>query len=253
SSLYGYFNYGQVRSFLTNAAASNPSNTVLASAARYLPANAPSGPAQYAIPSSEMKALGLISGSNGALDGSIGFAGNASGYDFDPRNGINAGSYDFQAVAAHELGEVLGRISGLGASTYRTPLDLFRYSAPGVLSYDYNSPAYFSIDGGQTNGGNFNYSASGGDRGDLAGGSSDIQNAFVSTGQNLNLTAGDLAMLDALGWGGANLGGSTWYAPDTVAFNLIDGAPDFNVPEPGSLALLAAGVAGLLFRRRRSA
>src|SRR5436853_266296 len=78
----------------------------LATAVKSLPATAPAGPTRYVIPSSEAKALGLISPTQGSTDGSIGFAGSSLGYDYNPADGVTAGTYDFDAVAAHELAEV---------------------------------------------------------------------------------------------------------------------------------------------------
>lgn len=253
--LYGYFSYSQIRSYLTNASKSTPSDTALATAVANLPRGAPSGVSQYVVPSAEAKVLGIISATKSSLDGSIGFAGNSSGYDFNPADGITAGTYDFQAVAAHELDEVLGRISGLSSTspTYRTVFDLFRYSAPGVLGFGYNDSAYFSIDGGRTSLNQFNVSSYGGDRGDwlTTSTSSDIQDAFISTGQSKNLTAVDLTGLDVLGYGGTNLGDTSASSPTTVAFSLIDQMPQ-DVPEPASLAVLVLGlVASAVVRGRR--
>jgi hypothetical protein len=250
SSLYGYYSYSTVKSLLTTVAQSNPLDTSLITAMANLPATAPPGVSKYVVPSSEAKLLGLISPTQTSFDGSIGFAGSTSSYTFDPTNGVAAGTYDFQAVAAHELDEVLGRVSGLVNTipTYRTVFDLFRYKSPGVLSFSYSEPAYFSVDGGKTNLGDFNNTASG-DRSDwLTLASADIQDAFISTGQRKNLTAVDLTGLDVLGYNGLNIGNTDWSMPQTFAFQLVD-----QVPEPGSLTLLAS-VLGLLgagtWRRR---
>ena len=79
-------------------------------------------------------------------------------YDFNRADGISANAYDFQGLAMHEIEEVLGHITGLQSSSapqYATPFDLFRYTAKGVSSFSYADHAYFSIDGGATNLGNF--------------------------------------------------------------------------------------------------
>jgi hypothetical protein len=251
-NLYGYFTYSQVKGFLTSSAANNPTNTSLTTAVKYLPSTTPSGVSKYVVASSQAKALGLISGSQSSLDGSIGFAGSTSNYAFSPSS-VSSGKYDFSAVAAHELDEVLGRISGVDSNgSYRTPFDLFCYGSAGNLSYSYNAASYFSIDGGKTALGHFNYSASGGDRGDWATTSSttDVQDAFISPGQRKNLLAVDFTALDALGWGGSNLGNTATSTPDKIAFNLIRD-PE-GVPEPSSWLTMVAGFSlmGVCLRKR---
>jgi len=247
--LYGYFTYIQVKNALTSFAQKNPSDTALVSLVRNLPPTAPTGVTRYVIPSAEAKALGLVSQNSRSIDGYIGFAGSTSGYDFDPSNGILAVTYDFEAVAAHEMAEVLGRITGLESAspTYRTPFDLLRYSSPRQLGFSYNQAAYFSIDGGKTYLGDFNTSSSGGDRSDWLTlfSSADVQDAFISTGQNLNLSYADLTVLDALGWGGSNVGDTSSGTPSGTAFALVN-----EVPEPGTIAIFALGVLTLSFVRR---
>lgn len=256
-NLYGYFSYGQVRNDLVASSRGNPSDTALTSAVKYLPSTTPAGPANFVIPSAEAKALGLIAANSGSVDGYIGFAGASSGYDFNPADGVTAGTYDFEAVAAHEIAEVLGRIGGVDNPNvpWRTPYDLYRYSAPGIIDYGYNDAAYFSINGGSTSLKAFNNSASGGDRTDwLTNGSSyDVSNAFISTGQAYNLTAVDLTSLDVLGYGGSNLGDTASGTPGLRAFGLVSG-PDA-VPEPTTWTLMIAGfgIAGAALRRRRTA
>lgn len=255
SNLYGYFSYAQVRNDLIMSSRQNSADTSLASAVKALPATAPSGPTQYVIPSAEAKALGLISGNQSAVDGYIGFAGATSNYTFNPLAGVVAGTYDFEAVAAHEIAEVLGRIGGINnpSSNWRTPFDLMRFSAPGVLDFGYSDLAYFSVNGGVTPLKYFNNSSAGGDRTDWLNitGVNDVQDAFISTGTRYSLSAVDLTALDVLGWGGRNLGNSGIATPNATAFALVSG-PD-SVPEPATWAtmMLGFGLMGCTLRQRR--
>jgi len=250
-NLYGYFSYSQVKGYLSSFSGANPADTALATAMKSLPATTPAGPSRYLIPSSEAKVLGLISPTSGGVDGSIGFAGSSLGYDFNPADGIGASAYDFEAVAAHELAEVLGRIGGISSTspTWRTPLDLFRYSAPGVLDYGYNDAAYFSINGGVTSLKAFNNVGSG-DRTDWASGAYDVSNAFIAKGHAYNLTAADLTALDVLGYGGSNLGDTAAAYPTKTAFALVN---PYAVPEPmqWTLMIVGFGFTGAALRRRR--
>src|SRR5262249_36760928 len=134
--LYGYYTYAQVKAALAAAALANPTDTTLATALPHMPGPAPSGVSQYVVSSADAQALGLIAGNDPDQDGFIGFAGSTSGYSFNSTGAIAAGTYDFEGVAAHELAEVLGDISGLSSATptYRTPFDLFRYKTAGNLS-----------------------------------------------------------------------------------------------------------------------
>ncbi len=123
------------------------------------------------------KAIGYNSMGTG-IDARINFSSQFA-FDFNPRNGIQAGSYDFYAVAIHEFGHALGFVSGVddydflgtggpcadidcglgvpqskdyGANDdwFGETLDLFRYSADGKLDWTTNTASYFSADGGAT-------------------------------------------------------------------------------------------------------
>lgn len=98
------------------------------------------------ITSANAKALGLMEQDDSDLDAWIRFNNIASYWDFDRSNGIQSDQYDFQTVALHELGHVLGFISGsdiqstlmMAASNsfainsdelaFVSAMDLFRYS-----------------------------------------------------------------------------------------------------------------------------
>ena len=121
-----------------------------------------------------LKALKLSTGqSANAADASINFS-SSFAFDYNPSNGITPGSYDFTGVAVHELGHVLGFISGTdtldyfghpngpGAASFDheridnyavgSTLDLFRYGnglnpdGSRQLQWSANRPAFFSID-----------------------------------------------------------------------------------------------------------
>ena len=249
SNLYGYYSYAQIKSLLASVAAANRADRTLAAALAHLPAAAPAGSTRYVVTAAEAKAFGIVPAASPGDDGYIGFAGSTAGYGFNPAS-VTASQYDFESVAAHEIAEVLGRISGVDNGQWRTPFDLFRYSAPGTLSYSYGAKTYFSVDGGATALEQFN-AASTGDRGDWAttGATSDAYDAFIGRGQHKSISAVDLAVLDVIGWSGANAG-NTGATPTGTAFSLTAG-----VPEPAAWTMLIGGFAlvGAALRRRRVA
>lgn len=252
--LYGYYTYNQIRSALFN-----DRKTVFdLSSLSHTPNSAPSGTTLYAVPSAEAKALGLIPATQTASDGAIGFAGSStSGFTYG-RSGIAAGTYDFIAVAEHEVAEVLGRISGVDASgtAFRTPLDLFRFLSPGVLSTACSDPAYLSIDGGTTSLGKFNNSPSGGDCSDwlTTATSTDASDAFISTGQQKDLSLADLQALDITGWDfgvpGIQIGASTG-APTAATLTSTLHTALASIPEPSALLPILSGALVLFGWRRR--
>ena len=251
--LYGYYSYSQVRSLLW-ADATTPADIA---AVWHTPTSAPAAVASWVIPSATAKALGVIGASNAAIDGSIGFTGNSE-TDYTYTGSLIApDTYDFVAIAEHELAEVLGRISGLSSDTpsWRTPLDLFRYGAPSVLSFDYNTPAYLSVDGGYNSIGNFNYLGTG-DRGDwlTTALTRDSQDAYLGRGEHAALTAADLEALDLIGWhGGPWLYGASNPTPVIAPSAAVQASPSAalqSVPEPSSLALVAVALAVIGLARR---
>jgi hypothetical protein len=163
------------------------------------------------------------------------------------RNGVQpANAYDYFSVVEHETDEVLGTIScvstggatlsdGCGG-TRASATDLFRYTGAGTRVFESTTPgAYFSYDGGTTNGlgaGTFyNTLSNGQDYADFLTNCKHVQDATGCLGQSFDITndgGPELAILDAIGFN------------QTV------------VPEPGTITLLGAGLAALgAYRLRR--
>jgi FG-GAP-like repeat len=139
--------YSQLSGWLIANAASSAQLTAIAS----LPASNASFPDDannFSISSAEEKALGVFSGDSGAIDGSIGF---------------NIGDIDqsefWEAGALTEIIHALGWDTiAQGQESVPSVADLFRYSSPGQYQWTSGQPAYFSIDGGNTNLGDFSTS-----------------------------------------------------------------------------------------------
>ncbi len=166
------------------------------------------------------KALGL-SPAGSALDGFIQFSSNFS-FDFNHGSTIQPGKLDFVGAAAHEIGHVLGFVSGVddidmlggvyAAGDFSSNLiDLFRYSdlsraaGDGYLDYTAdNRDKYFSTDGGLTAIALFANGITYGDgrqashwRDNLGIGLMDPTAAY---GELLTISATDLRAFDVLGY-----------------------------------------------------
>ena len=221
----GFFTYGQVKATMAGDAQSAADQTSVAN----MPATDPTGGAIFTMSNAEGKALGLVSANAPGIDGYVGFNSTAA-FTFDPNNRAVPNEYDFIGVAEHEISEVLGRF-GLGqngaASGRYSPIDLFRYSSPGVLDLVPANGAYFSIDGGTTVINTFNGTA-GGDLSDWAGATVDSFNESPTIGVQMGVSAGDITVMDVIGYNVA-------------------------VPEPTTLTLLGIGgfVVSVIALRRK--
>ena len=187
------FSYSQIVSALTQ----NASSSAQVSAVNSLPS---SGSGSYYLTLAEATALSLATGTT-TLDGDVGFSSSYSYYYSTTNTGaVPTGQYDLYGVVAHELSEVMGRISLLNFSNAYSGMDLFRYAAKGVLSTNPNQSAYFSDNGGASSLYSFNSSPSG-DLGDLSSSAgSNAFDAFSGSGAINAITSNDLTMMNVLGY-----------------------------------------------------
>jgi hypothetical protein len=212
------------------------------------------------------KASGLaVTDGSTALDGYILFSNltnaTANGqtvrwsYDYTRSSTQATNSLDFLSTAIHEIGHILGFVSGVDqpglygmmtdynstqetSSTqayqdsmsnrlqYINPLDLFRYSAPGVRNMSHGEqhgpqgydPKYFSLNGGTTNIVNFSSGMDTANEGDgyqashWKNGTNAIMNPTLSLNSRRNIAALDLRAMDVIGWDIASTGINTTIA-----------------------------------------
>jgi hypothetical protein len=254
-------NYGSYTAALTAASHNQPTNTILSTAiANLASGNKPGvGGTIYLTSADGRVGLGLA-GFSGCFNSGGTFV-NSCGQAFDGvvtlttsytlNYGTTPVSGEYSAVNAveHEINEILGG-GGQGsmlntvANCQSSPtdactaandytndlgvLDLYRYSAPGTpsLTTSGSASSYFSVNGGVTDIIGFNQNSTG----DYADYSTDnnVQSAFSTPGgmAPYDATTPEFAMMESIGYAGV-------------------------VPEPASMAVFAAGLAGLGLVRRR--
>ncbi len=186
-----------------NALWANATTAEALASVNALPASDPTNGGTFVVSSAEAKALGLIDPLDAAIDGSIGLDASTS-FTFDPNNRAIPGEVDAIGAIEHEISEVLGRASYLGyqpgdGESLYGPLDLFRYSSPGVLNAS-SANGSFSVTG-QTLLLPFDNPLNGGDAGDWSQNvSMDSFDAFDDVGVLEAISATDLSVMDVLGY-----------------------------------------------------
>lgn len=176
------------------------------SSIKSLPAADPTNGGGFWVSYAQQKAWGIIPADSTEIDGGIAFRSDLPLY-FGPSNIPQPGFYTMIGPAIQEISHVMDRYSSVLSNAPGTDsvLDLFRFTAPGVLATDINQVAYFSVDNGKTNLGTFS-TANAGDPSDWA--SPVTGDAFG--GANLNtaevVTPNDIKQMDVLGF---NVGAPT--------------------------------------------
>jgi hypothetical protein len=190
-------------SALKSALASDASSADDVTSVAEMPSTDPfSGTKTWVETRAELLALGISVGDS-SPDATITF-GSSFPFDFDNSDGVTSGTYDFYAVVAHEISEVMGRIlwQGGGGGGWYMAGDTMKFSAPGSHVLASGSTAgYFSVNNGATDLADYN-TVSGGDWGDWSSTPNikDAARAFLPSGEVHPFTEADLRALDAVGW-----------------------------------------------------
>jgi hypothetical protein len=182
--------YSEVMAGLTAAATSTDDAAVV----RNLPATDPSNGAGFFVSAAQAMAWDALPASVPDIDGFAGFSSSLP-FSYDPANGIAATTYDFVAVALHELTHAMGRAI---TPTFLTPLDLVSYGSVGKLDTNHATTRYVSPDGGLTNLVSLDASSDPSDFSSIA--PSDPFTAAIGSGRPLAWTALDSRVMDILGF-----------------------------------------------------
>jgi len=208
-----------------------------------LPSTPPFSGTLY-MPPDEAQALGLAPLSTVTTE-YVGFSSSLS-FSYTPNETPPSGEYYFIGLAEHEITEDMGRVSFLNLQPYEySVMDLYRYSSAGVrdLTTGASTKAYFSINDGTTDLGNWNNVPSAGDLGDWLG-STNAFDATATAGVILPMSADDLILLEALGWTESSSTTSSIIvtsanSPYSISSGVIDGG--VIVTSGGSMFVLSGG------------
>lgn len=175
------------------------------------------------------KALGLLSGTNTALDALIQFN-TAFAFDYNRSNGINYNQMDFVGAAAHEIGHALGfmsivddvdTIAGDAVDFLNLPMDFMRYSASsfalGISDVSAGPVAKFTYINGVSIPMSLGTNIGDGQQAShfYVSGNLGLMAPTASYGQKLSITGNDLLVMDAIGWELTALGLSEIPEPST--------------------------------------
>lgn len=210
-----------------------------------------------------LKALNFagLDGTFGASDGTITFN-NAFNFDYDNSNGVGAGQTDFETVAAHEIGHLLGftsvvdsvdggSITGVNLRT----LDLFRFDSINAPT----SLASFTTNARDLRAGGTKVMSSANQNLFHNSGGSSIANLSMSTGvaqgdgnqashwKADDITGVNIGIMDPTlaSQQVTAVGFNDFAAMDLIGYNVAA------IPEPSTLLLLVPGLLLVTRRRRR--
>ncbi len=170
-SNYLSYNYSQVYDAIQTvdgaSSATATQKEAAASLASLFGVNDPTGGGNFWLTTADARALGLATASSAPSSDAKVTLNSGYSYTWSQSGGIAANTFDAVGTLEHEISETLGRTAFLGQSMFDgnadyNILDLFHFGSAGQLAEPFNTAAYnafvnggsayFSIDGGKTQG-----------------------------------------------------------------------------------------------------